>query len=177
VAKQIVILEDNRERREAMARFLADRLYSFEPVFFESPQPMLAYLRERLGDAICITLDHDMELIDDGAGRLIDPGSGREVAEFLARHRPQCPVVLHTTNTVAAEAMTAMLTEAGWQVYRVAPWGNLEWVHEAWGRTVRRAIVDTAQPLQDRSPNGALPATSPRESAAPSTGTPRDPDR
>lgn len=157
---KIVILEDNRDRRDAMARCLADRLYPFDAVFFESPQPMLAYLRAHLGETICISLDHDMELIDDGQGRLHDPGTGREIADLLATHPPQCPVILHTTNTVAADGMTAVLTEAGWKVYRVVPWGDLEWVYAAWVRTLRRAIVDAAQPVQHTSPNSALPAAS-----------------
>jgi CheY-like chemotaxis protein len=155
MAMKIVILEDNPDRREAMARYLADRLYSFDAAYFESPQPMLAYLREHLGEAICISLDHDMELVDDGAGRLVDPGSGREVADFLAGHPPQCPVILHTTNTAAADGMASALTHTGWKVYRVAPWGDLEWVHVEWGRTVRRAIVEAARPARDGPANGA----------------------
>src|SRR5205807_834998 len=108
MAMKIVVLEDNRDRREAMTRYLADRLHTFDAVFFESPQPMLAYLREHLGEAICISLDHDMELIADDAGRLSDPGTGREVADFLVTQPPQCPVILHTTNTAAAEGMAAL---------------------------------------------------------------------
>jgi hypothetical protein len=142
---KIIILEDNCDRREAMARYLADRIPSFDPVFFESPHPMLAYLRDHLGEAVCISLDHDMELINDGTGRLVDPGTGREVADFIATQSPQCPVILHTTNTVAADGMWAVLVDAGWQVHRVVPWGNLEWVHVAWGHTMRRAILGWAR--------------------------------
>lgn len=147
---KIVVLEDNRDRREAMQRYLADRLYTYVAIFFEAPQPTLAYLREHIHEVICISLDHDMDMIDDGAGGLVDSGSGREVADFLATHPPQCPVILHTTNTASAEGMAAVLSDAGWKVYRVVPWGDLEWVRIEWGRTVRRAIVDTARPLHDR---------------------------
>ena len=158
---KVVVLEDNRDRivRPMHSQCLADRLYPFEACFFDAPQPMLDYLREHLGEAICISLDHDMELIDDGNGHLRDPGTGREIADYLAAHAPQCPVVLHTTNTAAAQGMQAVLADAGWTVYRVVPWGDLEWVRGEWFRTVRRAVVAAAQPQEPVSP--------PNRSAAP----------
>jgi CheY-like chemotaxis protein len=150
---KILVLEDNRDRRAAMAECLADRFYTYEPVFFDEPRPLLCYLRDHLEEAICISLDHDMDLIEDAAGQLSDPGTGREVADYLATRSPQCPVVIHTTNTAAAEGMEAALGESGWTVYRVAPWGDLAWVRAEWFRTVRRAIVDTAVPAHP-SPSG-----------------------
>ncbi len=143
---EILVLEDNCDRRAAMAECLADRFYTYAPVFFHEPQPMRCYLRDHLEEAICISLDHDMDLIEDAAGYLSDPGTGREVADYLATRSPQCPVVVHTTNTAAAEGMEAVLVAAGWIVYRVSPWGDLEWVRAAWFRTVRRAIVGAAVP-------------------------------
>ena len=142
---KILVLEDNRDRRDAMRGCLADRLYTYESVFFETPKPMLGYLREHLGEAICISLDHDMELVENGDGRLSDPGTGREIADYLAAHSPQCPIVIHSTNSAAAEGMEAALKESGWVVHRVSPWGDLEWVHSSWLPTVRRAILDSAQ--------------------------------
>jgi CheY-like chemotaxis protein len=143
---KILILEDNQDRRTAMQECLADRLYSYESVFFSAPQPMLCYLREHLREAICISLDHDMDIVEDAEGRRMDPGTGREIADYLVTQSPQCPVVIHSTNTIAAESMEAALKESGWTVYRVAPWGDLAWVRAAWFRTVRRAIVDAAVP-------------------------------
>jgi len=164
---KIVILEDNCDRRKAMAAYLADRLYTFDAVFFESPQPMLEYLREHLSEAICIALDHDMELIEGADGALVDPGTGREIADFLATRAPQCPVIPHTTNTEAAEAMALVLRDAAWNVHRVVPWGDLEWVHAAWGCTVRRVILDTAQPLHHHSANAIGRESTPPASRQP----------
>jgi CheY-like chemotaxis protein len=143
---KILILEDNKDRREAMQECLADRLYTYEAVFFAAPQPMLRYLREHLGEAICISLDHDMELVEDADGRFSDPGTGREIADYLATQSPQCDVVVHSTNTAVAQGMESVLTESGWTVHRVAPWGDLDWVRASWFPTVRRAILDAAQP-------------------------------
>jgi CheY-like chemotaxis protein len=146
LATRILVLEDNSRRREAMRECLADRLHAYEVRFFEAPQPFLTYVREHLDDVICIGLDHDMELVDDGSGKLVDPGTGREVADYLATRVPQCPVVIHTTNTSAAIGMDATLRHAGWVMYRVTPYGDLEWIRGDWIRTIRPAIRDTAKP-------------------------------
>jgi hypothetical protein len=142
---KILVLEDNKARGEAMRECLKDRLYTFEAVFFAEPRPMLEYLREHLGEAICISLDHDMELVASSEGRLLDPGTGREIADFLATQSPQCHVVIHSTNTAAAQGMESVLTESGRTVHRVSPWGDLGWVRASWFPTVRRAILDSAR--------------------------------
>jgi hypothetical protein len=139
--RKIVILEDNEDRRATMQRCLADRFPQFEARFFEEPAPMIAYLRDHLPDAAVISLDHDLDLKPGPDGRLIDPGTGREVADFLARQTPVCPVVIHTTNSVAAVGMEMTLTESCWKTQRVVPFGDLEWIPTQWFRAVRRAIV------------------------------------
>jgi hypothetical protein len=149
VPKKIVILEDNAERQAAMRQALADRLHTFEPVFFASTAPLLDYLGRHLEEAILIALDHDLEMLPGRNGRCTDAGCGREVADFLAQQSPACPVVLHTTNGAAGDGMAMVLNDAGWKTYRVVPAGDLEWVGTAWIRTLRRAILGTAK---DRAP-------------------------
>jgi CheY-like chemotaxis protein len=149
---KILVLEDNEGRREAMKKCLVDRHNRYESVFFVAPKPMLLYLRDHLGEASCISLDHDMELVADGEGRLSDPGTGREIADYLATQPPQCHVVIHSTNTDAAEGMQSVLEASGWTVHRVTPWGDLEWVRGKWFRTVRRVIIDSALPAPVSSP-------------------------
>jgi hypothetical protein len=144
---KIVVLEDNRDRCQAMRECLTERFYPYEALFFAAPEPMIRYLDEHLDEAICISLDHDMELVEGSDGQLHDPGSGWEVAEFLAGRTSQCPVILHTTSALAAQRMQTTLAGAGWTVHRVAPWGDLAWVRADWFRTVRRAVLETARPL------------------------------
>ena len=72
---------------------------------------------------------------------MLDPGTGREVADYLAAKTPVCPVVIHTTNTPAALGMEMVLKDAHWKTYRVLPFDDLEWIPTDWFRTVRRAIV------------------------------------
>src|SRR3954453_22626652 len=82
-----------------------------------------------------------------GDGRMIDSGDGRQAADYLAARPPQCPVVIHSTNTPAAVGMEGALKDAGWTVNRVSPYGDLEWVASDWLRAVRRAIVASARSI------------------------------
>jgi hypothetical protein len=141
VAKKIVILEDNKDRRAAMRACLVDRFYQFEALFFEDAAAMVHYLEAHLQEAIVICLDHDLEMRQGPDGRSTDPGTGRAVADFLARHAPGCPVVIHTSNATAAVGMEMALKDAHWQTDRVMPCGDLDWIPTQWFRSVRRAIV------------------------------------
>lgn len=141
MAMKIAILEDNVERREVMQRCLKDRFYTFEHHFFDESNAMIGFLREHLAETVAISLDNDLELKQGPDGRMIDPGSGVEVAEFLATRDPVCPIILHTTNTLAAEKSKLLLEEAGWRNRRVVPFDDMAWIESDWFFTLRRAIV------------------------------------
>jgi Cyclic-phosphate processing Receiver domain len=153
MAMKIVILEDNDERQAEMRRCLQDRFHQYELVFFADAAAMVDYLATRLDDTIAICLDHDLELIPDGQGRPLDPGTGRVVADFLASQSPRCPVVIHTSNSAAAVGMEMVLQEAGWKTYRVLPMNDLEWITTDWFRSVRRAIVGPTNVKSNRAPS------------------------
>jgi hypothetical protein len=138
---KITILEDDERRAAAMRDRLADRFYQFEHVFFDSADEMKEYLEKHFDEVIALSLDHDLELKLDADGRTYDPGTGREVADYLATRRPICPVIIHSTNEFGAIGMESVLREAGWQTCRVSPFGDLEWVHDSWFPAIRRAIV------------------------------------
>jgi hypothetical protein len=141
MAKKIVILEDNAERRAAMQRCLQDRFYQFDTVFFDAAAPMQDYCESHLDEIIVIGLDHDLELQPGPHGRCVDGGTGRDVADYLARKKPACPVVIHTSNAPAALGMEMLLQDAHWETYRVVPMHDLEWIPAQWFRTIRRAVV------------------------------------
>jgi hypothetical protein len=145
MAMKIVVLEDNTDRCGVMRSCLADRFWQYELKFFDQPEAIINYLAEYLSDTLLISLDHDIELLPDGAGGFIDPGTGREVADFLACQTPGCPVLIHSSNAAAAVGMQMALDDAGWTTYTVAPYGDLAWIEEAWFPTVRRAIVDAVK--------------------------------
>ena len=141
MAMTIAILEDNPDRRDVMRRLLEDRFYSFEARFFDRAAALIDFLEKGLNNTIVLCLDHDLELMPDHAGRLVDPGTGRDVVDYLVRREPVCPVVIHSTNSPAVLGMEGALREAGWQTFTVAPYGDTEWIQEQWFPTVRRAIV------------------------------------
>jgi len=141
MAMKIVILEDDARRAEAMRDRLTDRFYQFEHLFFDSVNEMKEFLRDHFHEVIAVSLDHDLEFKVDAAGQLYDPGTGREIADFLAGLRPSFPVVIHSTNSFGAVGMESVLQDAGWETYRVSPFDDLQWVHASWFPTIRRAIV------------------------------------
>src|SRR2546423_12419540 len=123
-----------------MRACLADRFYQYPAHFFDDAGEMIRFLDEHLADTLVISLDHDLDLKPGADGRCIDPGTGREVADYLAAKEPVCPVIIHTTNAPAAAGMELVLHDAGWQTRRVVPFGDMEWIETHWFPAVRRAI-------------------------------------
>jgi hypothetical protein len=109
--------------------------------FFDDSAEMIGFLETHLDTALVISLDHDLELKAGPNGRCIDPGTGRDVADFLASKKPGCPIVIHTSNTNAALAMQMVLKDAGWNIRRVIPMEDTQWVIDQWFPSIRRAIV------------------------------------
>ena len=142
VPLQIVILEDNVDRRLVMLECLSDRFSQYDVRFFVTAGEMIAHLRANLHLALAIALDHDLDLIPIDPRRNIDPGSGRDVADFLATLRPVCPVLIHSTNAPAAFGMQRELQDAGWKSDRVIPSDGERWIRNEWLVRLRNLIVD-----------------------------------
>lgn len=138
---EIAILEDNEDRCETMRSLLADRFPQYPVRFFATAAEMIRHLRMHLANTIAIALDHDLDLIPGAPNRMFDPGTGRDVADYLATESPVCRVVIQTTNIPAAHGMEQTLRDAGWKTQRVAPYGDLEWISEIWFPAIRKAIV------------------------------------
>lgn len=139
---RILILEDNAERRESMRESLEDRFPQYETCFASTAAQMIEELSQHLSDTLVIALDHDLELVPSHEGNWLDPGTGRDVADYLATQPPSCPVIIHTTNSPAAVGMQSVLDEAGWKTARVLPVGGMSWIPTIWLRTLRDLVVD-----------------------------------
>ena len=146
---EIVILEDDARRRGAMRTALEERLPQYPPRFFTTAPEAARYLQDHLDRALLIVLDHDLDPIPVHPRRSLDPGTGRDVADFLAARKPVCPVVIHSTNRPAVVGMQTELAEAGWDVRVVVPYGDLEWIDVEWRQAVRDAVVAAAQPAAE----------------------------
>jgi CheY-like chemotaxis protein len=136
----IVILEDDATRIAAMTNVLQQLRPSDQLAFFEDAQAMIAWLAEHLGEVDLISLDHDLPIRRDAENRLIDCGTGRQVADYLAAMAPTCPVIVHSSNEPCAAGMMAVLQGAGWPCRRVYPQGDLEWIADAWAEAVRECL-------------------------------------
>jgi CheY-like chemotaxis protein len=159
MAHKIAILEDNLDRQAVMRRCLADRFYTFDAHFFDEASAMIRFLDLNLQETIAISLDNDLELKPGPDGRMIDPGSGVEVAEHLAKRPAVCPVVIHTTNTNAAESMKSALAAAGWRTWRVVPYDGMNWIESDWLFRMRRAIVGPIARKHSRRPTSPTEAS------------------
>ncbi len=142
---KIAVLEDHEGRKALMQSCLADRFYMYEIRFFDEPTTMIQFLQENLTETLVIGLDHDLELKPGPCGQWTDPGTGREVADYLARQPPVCPVVIHSSNTPAAVGMEMVLQDAGWKTQRVVPFEDMDWIPNEWFRTIRRAVLEMAR--------------------------------
>jgi hypothetical protein len=136
----IVILDDEPERIQAMTACLSNRLPGYHVVTFDNAPDMVDWLREHLGDASLMCLDHDLGPNRSRNGEVFDPGTGRDVADYLATRSPICPVLIHTTNSLAAPGMAMVLDDSRWLHSRVVPYNDLEWVTADWIGEVREAL-------------------------------------
>jgi len=149
---EIVILEDNLERRTAMAARLSDRFPQFALNFFHFPAEMISHLRRCSERTLVIALDHDLDLVPNPDGSLTDPGTGMDVAAWLSTQTPFCPVVIHSTNIPAAKEMASRLRKAGWTTKRITPYDDLEWIDAEWMTAVRQFLLDHAVAAPEHTP-------------------------
>lgn len=123
-----------------MSRCLRECVGEDEVVVFDNAPEMIAWLTEHLADVKLLCLDHDLGPNRVLNGKIKDPGTGRDVADYLGSRQPVCPVLIHTTNSLAAPGMMMVLEDAGWTCSRLAPFNDLEWVEAAWIDDVRKAL-------------------------------------
>lgn len=132
----IAVLEDDAGRTAEMRRVLAVKVPASDVWFAADAPAMIAWLRENLQIVALMSLDHDLLSLEKDA----DPGSGRVVADYLAGHRPTCPVLIHSSNGFAADGMQFTLEAAGWSVRRVFPMRDIEWIDQEWIDAVLEAL-------------------------------------
>ncbi len=134
--KTILFLEDNEERtvqfRTAISRLGAE----YEAKSWRDAHSMCAECETFFPTAALISLDHDL---NPAPGTTTDPGTGLQVAKFLAERRPACPVIIHSTNADRAWSMYNELRFADWIVERVGPIGG-DWIETIWLRKAREFL-------------------------------------
>ena len=66
---------------------------------------MVLWLGDHLEEANLICLDHDLGPNRKLNGIVFDPGTGRDVVDYLTTRKPHCPILIHTSNSMAAPGM------------------------------------------------------------------------
>lgn len=140
----LALLDDSPDRLSAMLEAAAGWRPEVGVRAFDNAPEMIEWLGGHLRDCTLISLDHDLGPSREIGGERRDPGTGRDVADFLARQAPACPVVVHTSNNLARVGMEFALKDSGWKVLHAYPGPDLSWVATSWLATVREALGQRA---------------------------------
>jgi len=132
----IAILEDEENRQIAMKEALIEIGEKY--CFFDNAPEMISWLEKNLETVKLICLDHDLGPNRQKDGEIFDPGDGRNVVNFLISKTQKCPVIIHTSNYLAAPEMICNLEANFWTVYRVFPFDNTSWVNISWFPLVKQ---------------------------------------
>lgn len=135
--RTILILEDNDERIAAFQKAVAALGDGFGVKVWRDAPSMMAECESFFPTAVLISLDHDL---NPQPGATADPGTGLDVAKFLAECRPVCPLIIHSTNADRAHSMHSELRFADWFAERVGPIGN-DWIETLWLRKAREFLA------------------------------------
>ncbi|MFY9223893.1 MAG: cyclic-phosphate processing receiver domain-containing protein [Blastocatellia bacterium] len=136
----IAILEDEESRQIAMKKVLIE--IGKEYCFFDNAPEMINWLEKNLEIVNLICLDHDLGPNRQKDGEIFDPGDGRDVVNFLISKFPKCPVIVHTSNYLAAPSMISALETSSWVVYRIFPFDNTSWIDISWFPLVQQLFAD-----------------------------------
>jgi CheY-like chemotaxis protein len=140
MAKIILVLEDNADRREAMRKWLEERLSMYRLVLTDDPDQFVTLLQIHGPDVLVASLDHDLFDRADGSTEL----TGMQVVDHLVHLPATFPLLLHTSNRRDGETMRERLADAGWSVNWVHPFDGTSWISTDWYHALKRAIRTTA---------------------------------
>lgn len=139
----IAVLEDNADRIEVMKSWLEDRYYMYEHYFSDTPSEFIQTLQVNTDRILIASLDHDLFERVGGENGF----TGMMVVDYLKDVVPQFPVIIHSSNSHAAETMIDKLRSSHWQVARVIPFDDTSWIGDEWYPTLRRFIRRIAKPV------------------------------
>lgn len=119
----MVMLEDSPGRVDAVRRSLDGA--DLELLLFRTAWAFVDWLPQA-EDVVLITLDHHLGPPS--------AGSGQHAADALAQVAPFAPVILHSSDSVGARNMQAVLDAAGWRTERFI------FREHAWEEAFRRLV-------------------------------------
>ena len=123
-----LILDDNLNRLASFELVVAAVDGWTLKTWVDAPS-MIREIDQYLGQAVLISLDHDLY---KQTNQDSDPGTGRDVAEYLSSKEPTCSVIVHSTNTDAAWGMYNTLQAKKWNVELVHHLDQENWIRDLW---------------------------------------------
>ena len=136
----ILIMDDDEARLSAMNNMIAGSYPDYETVLIDNAPDTIAWLKDHLLSAALMSLDHDLGPNSKRDGETFDPGTGRDVVDYLVTQKPACPVIVHTTNHIARDGMLFALEGAGCKTSFVVPHDDLEWIHGTWKAEIEKYL-------------------------------------
>lgn len=124
----IVMLEDDHDRLTRFAAMLSGQPSGFRLLYWRTAHDFISNFATLQLTPELIALDHDLFVDNPGDP---DPGDGRDVSTFLAKQKPISPILIHSSNSVAADSMLFALRDSGWTVERISPIGD-DWIEVDW---------------------------------------------
>jgi len=128
----IAILDDDIGRRVEMERLLFEVKPDAKVEVFDNAPDMIAWLARRIDDVTLVSLAHDLGPSRFRDGMLFDPGSGRDVADFLNEMDRTFPIIVHAANVTKGDNMCASLRGAGWSCARIHAKRDPGWISTEW---------------------------------------------
>ena len=135
--RTILILEDNEERISDFTKAVQQLGDGYEAKFWRDAHSMCLECEAFFPTAALVSLDHDL---NPAPGATADPGTGFEVAKFLADFLPVCPVLLHSSNTDRVYSMQNEFRFAGWTADRLELLGT-DWIGTSWLSKAREILL------------------------------------
>ena len=139
----VAILDDDTSRRLEMERSLTEALPNTTLQHFDNAPDMIAWLARNMETVSLISLAHDLGPSRLRDGMLFDPGTGRDVTDFMLELDEAFPVVVHARTCPGSRTILAMLERAGWPSVRVQPKSDLKWIKTAWLPAVTGLLDET----------------------------------
>jgi hypothetical protein len=70
-----------------------------------------------------------------------DPGTGRDISNYLETQKAVCPVIIHTTNSFGRDAMKYALQDSGWEATAILPTPEISWIQSSWFKVVKQLLL------------------------------------
>jgi len=128
----ILILDDSEERLAAMQSLLNESYPEYEITLFNNAPDTIEWIKENIASVILMSLDHDLGPNRQRDGQVFDPGTGKDVVDYLETQKPVCPIIVHSSNYEGRDRMIFSLEAAGWATSYVRPHDELEWIYDTW---------------------------------------------